>query len=257
MTDQEIAVSAGLLAQAWRSGTRIEALPATPSSVTEAHVIQDQVAALLGETVGAFKANAPPDAEPTRGLIYERMIRPAPARISAAEMPHLEVEGEIAFRFTRDLPARVASYAREEVAEAVAALPAIEVVSSRFHDPQARPPLEQLADSLNNGALVPGAETDDWPHLDMARLSVTLLINGRPVLERQGGHSTNDPLGVAVALVNMMRKAGGVTAGQMVTTGSWTGLRSLRPGESCAVQFEGLGRAEVIFSDRPSLIRKN
>lgn len=247
MTEQEIAAAAELLAQARRTGKFIEALPVAPSSVTEAHAIQDRVAALLGEPVGAFKANAPPDAEPTRGLIFARMIRPSPARLSPAEVPHLGVEGEVAFRFTHNLPPRATPYSRDEVAGAAVALPAIEVVSGRFRDPRARPPLEQLADCIINGALVPGAETRDWSHLDIPRLRVVLLVNGEPVLEQQGGHPSGDPLGVAAALVNMMRETGGVKAGQIVTTGSWTGLRFLKPGDRCTVRFESLGEAEVAF----------
>jgi 2-keto-4-pentenoate hydratase len=249
MTKQEIADSVRLLAQAWRSRTRIEGLSASPASVAEAHAIQDQVAAVLGETIGAFKANAPPDIAPTRGLIYARMIRRSPARISPAETPYLGVEGEIAFRFMRDLPAQAKPYARDEIAAAVAVLPAIEVVSSRFHDPYSRSPLEQLADCMINGALVIGSEILDWSQLDLPRLHVALLVNDKPVLERQGRHPTDDPLAVAVALVNMMRDAGGVKAGQLVTTGSWTELRRLRSGDRCAVQFEKLGSAQVLFAD--------
>jgi 2-keto-4-pentenoate hydratase len=247
MTEPEIVSCAEVLAQARRSGTPIEALPAVPSSVADAHAIQDRVTALLGETVGAFKASAPLGAEPTRGLTFVRMIRPSPARMSPAEVPHLGVEGEIAFRFTRDLPARNELYTREDVAGAVAALPAIEVVSGRLRDPRTRPALEQLADSMAFGALVPGAEMPDWSQLDLPRLRVTLSVNGEPVLQRQGGHPIDDPLGVALALANMMRQSHGVKSGQLVTTGSWTGLRFLKPGDRCAVQFEHLGTAEVAF----------
>ena len=247
MTEPEIAACAEVLAQARRSGKPVEALPAAPSSVADAHAIQDRVTALLGETVGAFKASCPPGGEPTRGLTYARMIRGSPARLSPAEVPHLGVEGEVAFRFTRDLPARDAPYTRVDIAKAVAALPAIEVVSGRLRDPRARPALEQLADSMAFGVLVPGAEMPDWSHLDLPRLRVALLVNGEPVLERQGGHPIDDPLGVALALVNMLRGACGVKAGQMVTTGSWTGLRFLKPGDRCAVRFENLGAAEVAF----------
>jgi 2-keto-4-pentenoate hydratase len=247
ITSQEIAACVQALSEARRRGKRIEKLPAAPSSVAEAHVIQDRVAAALGEAVGGYKINAMPGDEPTRGLIYARMIRPSPARIAPAEAPHLGVEAEIAFRFSRDLPSRDAPYRREEVVEAMAALPAIEVVSSRFRDPLTRPPLEQLADNLINGALVPGAERRDWSRLDLARLHVTLEVNGETVVSQQGGHAGSDPAGFAVALVNAMRDAGGVKAGQIVTTGSWTGLRFLKPGDRCSIRFEELGGAEVAF----------
>ena len=76
---------------------------------------------------------------------------------------------------------------------------------------------------------------------------MTLVVNGETVLDQTGGHATGDPLGVAVALVNMLRDQGGVRAGQWVTCGSYTGLRYLKPGDVCVVRFEGLGQAEVTF----------
>ena len=249
MTEGDLAACADALVRARRTATRIDALPVAPGSVADAHAVQDRVAALLGEAVGGFKANAPPGGEPTRGLIFAPAIRASPARMPPADVPQLGVEGEIAFRFARDLPARDTPYGREEVAAATAVLPAIEVVSGRFVDPRARPPLEQLADCIANGALVLGEAMPGWRSLDLPRLRVSLLVNGEPVVERRGGHPIDDPLGVAVALVGMMRNAGGVRAGQVVTTGSWTGLRFLQPGDRCAVRFEGLGGAEVVFGD--------
>ncbi|SFM23314.1 2-keto-4-pentenoate hydratase [Bradyrhizobium sp. NFR13] len=247
MTESEIAVAAEILAQARRSGMQIEGLPVTPSSVAEAHEIQDRVATLVGQPIGAFKAGAPPEGEPTRGLIEARMIRSSPAHMSVVEVPHLGVEGEVAFRFTRDLPARAASYTREEIAQSVAVLPVIEVVSSRFREPLSRPKLEQLADCGINGGLVLGPEMADWSHLDLPNLQMTFIVNGETRIERKGGHPTDDPIAGAVALANMMRAGGGVKVGQIVTTGSWTGLPFLKPGDRCVVRFEKLGEAEIMF----------
>jgi 2-keto-4-pentenoate hydratase len=245
MTEAEIVAAAEMLAQARRSATQIERLPVTPSSVAEGHAIQDHVAALVGEPIGAFKAGAPPDGEPTRGLIEARMVRSSPAHMAVAEVPHLGVEGETAFKFTCDLPARGQPYTREEIAAAVTVLPVIEVVSSRFREPLNRPKLEQLADCGINAGLVIGPETANWSHLDLARLHITFVVNGEVRIDREGGHPTDDPIAGAVALANMM--AGGVKAGQIVTTGSWTGLPFLQPGDRCVVRFEGLGEAEVVF----------
>ena len=231
MTEAEIAAAAEILTQARRNGTQIDGLPVTPSSVAEGHAIQDRVAALLGE--------------PTRGLIEARMVRTSPARMLVSEAPHCGVEGETAFRFTRDLPARSEPYSRKEVAAAVSVLPVIEVVSGRFREPLARPKLEQLADGGINAGLVIGPETADWSHLDLANLRMTFIVNGEVLIEREGGHPTDDPIAGAVALANMM--PGGVKAGQIVTTGSWTGLPFLQPGDRCIVRFEGLGEAEVVF----------
>lgn len=203
--------------------------------------------AALGLVVGAFKANAPPGGEPTRGTIYAPTILPSPARMAAREAPQCGVEGEVAFRFTRDLPPRPTPYSRDEVADAVEVLAAIEVVTSRFADSDGAGALEKLADNVSNGGFVPGATVRDWRKLDLGKLKVTLTVNGAAVLEQVGGHPTGDPLGIAVALVEMMRGAGGVKAGQFVTCGSCTGLRYLKPGDHCRVEFEGLGGAEVTF----------
>jgi 2-keto-4-pentenoate hydratase len=250
MDAQQIANAAALLVKARRGGPLLADLPAEsrPASVTDAHAIQDAVTAALGKPVGAFKAMAPASAEATRGVIYAGTIHPTPARIPAAEVPQCGVEGEVAFIFRRDLPARAAPYSRDEVAAAVDACAAIEVVTSRFQDSNAVSNLAKLADCISNGAFVHAAPPADWRSLELGKLKVTLTVNGAPVLEQVGGHPTGDPLGVAVVLVNMMRDKGGVRAGQFVTCGSCTGLRYLQPGDVCGVRFEGLGAAEVTFT---------
>jgi 2-keto-4-pentenoate hydratase len=246
MTEDEMAAAVAMLVEARRGGPLIEALNVPPSSVAQGHEIQDRVAAALDEKVGGFKANAPPGEAPVRGLIYARAIFASPARLPASKVVHEGVEGEIAFRFLVDLPPRDSEYSRVEVVKAMAALPAIEVVSGRYRDRRARPAMEQLADCLLNGALVLGGELGNWTRLDIANLRVTVWVNGEPVLQHLGGHPIGDPVGVAVALVNLMRGQNGVKAGQVVTTGSCTRILYLQPGDRYEVEFEGLGGVELV-----------
>ena len=249
MDAQQIANAAAVLVKARRGGALPTDLPAEcrPASVADAHAVQDAVTDALGKPVGAFKAMAPANGDATRGIIYADTIHRSPARIPTAEVPQCGVEGEVAFVFRRDLPARSAPYSRDEVAAAVDACAAIEVVTSRYQNSDAVTNLEKLADSISNGAFVHAVPSTDWRGLELGKLTVTLTVNGASVLEQAGGHPTGDPLGVAVALANMMRTKGGVRAGQFVTCGSCTGLRYLQPGDVCGVRFEGLGAAEVTF----------
>ena len=249
MDAQQIANAAAVLVKARRGGALPTDLPAEcrPASVADAHAIQDAVTDALGKPVGAFKAMAPANGDATRGIIYADTIHRSPARIPTAKVPQCGVEGEVAFVFRRDLPARSAPYSRDEVAAAVDACAAIEVVTSRYQNSDAVTNLEKLADSISNGAFVHAVPSTDWRGLELGKLTVTLTVNGASVLEQVGGHPTGDPLGVAVALANMMRTKGGVRAGQFVTCGSCTGLRYLQPGDVCGVRFEGLGAAEVTF----------
>jgi 2-keto-4-pentenoate hydratase len=71
--------------------------------------------------------------------------------------------------------------------------------------------------------------------------------NGQTVVREQGGTCYQRPPGFAVALVNAMRDAGGVKAGQIGTTGSWTGLCFLKPGNRSSTHFEELEGADVAF----------
>jgi 2-keto-4-pentenoate hydratase len=251
MDQQQIDDAAALLAGARGGDGLLPELPGScrPETVADAHAIQDAVTAALGETVGGFKANAPPNDEPTRGVIYAPTVHPTPAEIPAEEVPNCGVEGEIAFFFRHDLPPRAEPYTREEVAAAVDVCAAIEVVDSRFRDQSVVTPMERLADCISNGGFVYGPAVSDWQKLDLASLHVYLSVNGLMALAQQGGHPIKDPLGPAVALVNLMRDGGGVRAGQFVTTGSCTGLRYLKPGDSCTVQFDELGSATVTFTE--------
>ncbi len=83
MDTQRISRAAALLVDARRSGTLVQELPAnaTPASIAEAHAMQDAITAALGKPVGAYKAMAPANGEPTRGVIYADTILPSPANI--------------------------------------------------------------------------------------------------------------------------------------------------------------------------------
>jgi 2-keto-4-pentenoate hydratase len=254
MDAKHIAEAASLLAAARGQSTRIDGLPEAcrPTSAADAHAIQDAVTSLLKAEVRAYKANAPvagdPNSEGLRAPIYAANSRQSPAKFPVSEAPQCGVEGEIAFRFRQDLAPRATSYSREEVAAAVDAGAAIEVVTSRFANPDAMTAHDKLADCISNGGFVFGKMVTEWSALDLPRLKVKLSVNGESVLEHVGGHPIGDPLGVAVAFVEMMRTAGGVRAGQFITCGSCTGLRYLKPGDTCAVAFDGLGGAEVQFT---------
>ncbi len=166
MDQTQITEAARILVKARRERARIAELPVKPATVAEAHAIQDEVTSQLGAVVGAYKATSPRNDEPTRGVIYAGTIRPSPARVPVSEAPDCGVEAEVAFRFIRDLPPRAAPYTRDEVADAVEACAAIEVITSRFRDRATRGALENLADCVSNGGFVYAAPLPEWRHLD-------------------------------------------------------------------------------------------
>lgn len=251
LVDQASIQQAGqALARARRDGKRIASLPDScrPRSVDDVHAIQDATVAALGERVAGWKVSPPIEGRLVRGVILSSVVFESPAQVAAARMPMLGVECEIAFRFARDLPRRSTDYSYDEVAQAVTAFPAIEIVDTRFTDYAATPLLDRSADCVSNGGFVRGPLQPAWRGRDLRNIEVVLAIDGQEIVRRTGGHVAGDPLLPALALVNELRKLGGVEAGQFMTTGTYTGLNYAKPGQRVTASFAGMGAAEIRFT---------
>lgn len=249
MTHDAIDGAARVLSESRRSRRLLDALPDAfrPATLDDAHAIQEATAVQLAESIAGWKVSATPDGRVARGALLQSRLYPSGCRIAAAAMPLLGVEAEIAFRFDRDLPPRARQYDYDEVAGAVTALPAIEVVDSRFRGYPNAPLLDRIADCMSNGAFVYGEAHANWRDFNLETIDVELLIDGRSIVHHAGGHPTKDPLLPAVALVNDIRSGAGVRAGQIVTTGTYTGLNFAKPGQSVVVAFRDFGSVEVHF----------
>ena len=249
MEQRFIVEAARLLVAARGSGRKIEGLPKTcqPTTLMEAHAIQDQAVALLGEAVDGWKVGAPLEDGVMRGALLRSRVFESPARIPAAIMPLLGVEPEIAFQFDRDMPPREAAYTRAEVEDAVSAFAGIEIVDSRFLSYPDSPVLDKAADFVSNGGFVRGTRNTEWRGINLTDLLVTVTFDGEVVARVRGGHPTKDPILPALNLVNQLRHDVGVKAGQIMTTGTYAGITYAKPGQVVTAAFENFGSAEVRF----------
>jgi 2-keto-4-pentenoate hydratase len=249
MTPHAIEAAARMLSESRRSRQLLDALPDAlrPATLDDAHAIQEATATQMAESIAGWKVSATPDGRVARGALLRSRLYESGSRIAADAVPLLGVEAEIAFRFERDLPPRLRQYDYDEVAGAVTAIPAIEVVDSRFRGYPNAPLLDRIADCMSNGAFVYGAALPHWRNVDLETLDVELLIDGRSIVRRTGGHPTKDPLLPAVALVNDLRSGGGVRSRQVMTTGTYTGLNFAKPGQTVVARFAGFGSVSVHF----------
>ena len=252
MGSEQVTRAAGLLVRAREEGVALpaEAIGFQLEGPAEAHQIQALVAAEMGD-VGAWKTGAPsPEDEPIMAPIFAGLVWPSPGRLAARSFHKLGIEAEIAYRLGRDLPPRERSYTREEVMTAIdAILPAIEVVDSRCVACDQLDPLWKLADNQINGGLVTGRADPDWRRVEPMDQPVRLIIDGATVVEGRGGNSAGDPLRLLVWMANHLgAHCGGLKAGQIITTGSLTGLRFVTPGATVVADFPGLGTVEVVFT---------
>jgi len=209
--------------------------------------VQAAVVAALG-AVGGWKVGASgPTAAPSAAPLLAAAMRTSPARCELPAGASVGIEGELAFRFARALPPRAQPYDEDEVWDAIDTLhPAIELVQSRFADPQAVDKLALLADNLANYGFCFGAPVRDWQDVDFLRQPVSLTVDGKEKVHAVGGNAAGHPRRLLAWLANHCARRGrGLAAGDIVTTGTHTGLISLTAPARVGVQFAGLGEARL------------
>ena len=187
--------------------------------------------------------------EPVYGPLFKSTVHASPARLKAAAFQHLLLEAEFAFSFRDGLPLRAKRYDREEVIEAIeAVIPSIEIISPRFkrlsvdHTPQF------VADFSGNAATVLGTPLRDWRGLDLAAQGAAMIVGGVKRQKGTGALTLGHPLNVLDWLVAAMRARGQeIRKGDLVMTGTMTGLHAPEPGEPAVADFGALGKVEIVF----------
>jgi 2-keto-4-pentenoate hydratase len=220
---------------------------ARPRSAVEAYAVQDLVVERMG-VIGGWKVGAKsPAAEPTCAPLWRGWITRSPASFPRGALRLNGIEAELAFTLAHDLPPRGAAYAIDDVARAIASVhPAVEVVDSRFTDIGDVDPLSLLADSLSHGALVVGDGIALPEGFDASAQTVALDVDGARLCESRGSNPAGDPLRLLAWLADHTAgRCGGLRRGDVVTTGSWTGMRFVPAGTRVAVCFPGIGGVQV------------
>ena len=204
-----------------------------PGNRDEAYAIQDATLAAIGAIggwkVGARAAGLEPTCAPlpAGGLLSDGVTLRGPQW-------HLRgIELEVGFELGADLPARRSSYTLDDLEAAIeSVLPVIEVVESRFTDWLSAGANSQLADLLSHGALVLGRRQPFAPAwLDLTNTEAELRFDDQVVAHTVGGHPCKEVGALLVWLANHCSARGiGLAAGQVITTGSCTGMLFASPG---------------------------
>jgi 2-keto-4-pentenoate hydratase len=124
----------------------------------------------------------------------------------------------------------------------------IELCDTRLANWKETSGLWKLADFQNNGGLVVGSGTRDWQKIDFLKQEVEFRIGAR-VVKAKGAHSFGNPVRLLPWLAKHCAKRGlGLHAGDIVTTGAWTGLEIAQAGDQVTARFPGIGEASVRFT---------
>jgi 2-keto-4-pentenoate hydratase len=240
------------LLEARRSGAQMTppfALPEGAEGRAAVFAIQDGVARATGMVAGWKVGAASPTAEPNPAPLLAGAVVRSPARFDGKSMHMIGVETEIAFRIARDIPARREPVGRDEALAAVGeACVAMEACDTRLADFKNVGLEWMLADNQGNHGLVAGDSIAQWRTLDWPSLHVRQIIDGKIVVDQSGGLRAVDPTRLVAWMIDhAVRFRGGIRKGQVITTGSWTGLTFYPAGTRARGEFAGLGAVEAMF----------
>ena len=256
-----IARAAALLIEARRTRQPTDLPEACrPRSLEEAYAIQEAVTAGLGETPVGWKIGATDAAiraqegfdEPVSGRLFTGHVHAAPADLPAGLFTTFRnCETEFALRLGRNLPPRPEPYGRDEVMAAIATLhPAVEVGDTRYRDRAAMGGIGVCADNSGGTELVMADGIADWRGLDLPALTVALEVDGELRAEGSGRAVMGDPIEALVWLANHLSERNiGLQAGEIVTTGSCTGITKVEAGARVRADFGKLGKIAIHFGE--------
>ena len=246
--------------EARRDGHRIRVEDGErPGGEADAYAVQRGITEVSGRAIAGYKIGATATIAmdmlgvdgPFFGPLYRETFRESGAtvRLPLAHSPGIEAEFVVGV--AADLPPRDTPWTVEEVRGAVAwVAPGLEIVGTRIEGGLAGAGVLAIADGGANIDFVLGPTHGDWRSADLSSHPVALSING---IESATGNSGmlvfGDPVAGVAWLANRPEVAPrGLRAGDVVTTGTCTGITPLAPGDEVVADYGSLGEVTARFT---------
>lgn len=243
---------ARLLLAARAGGPRPVSLPWPLQGPVDAYAVQDATLAALGP-IGGWKVGAGnPEVTPHCAPLPAEGIVPSGSVLATSRYTSSLLELEVALRVGtdqldvgHDLPTPT------ELAQCFdAVLPAIEVVETRLAEGRDAPAMAKLADLQSHGALVVGAPSLDMTPgaLDLRTVQATLWFGDDCAARTTGGNPAQDMWRLVGWLARHCSERGvPLRKGQIVTTGSCTGMIAAPAGRMVRGQVGSIGEVTLHF----------
>ncbi|MBI3285166.1 MAG: fumarylacetoacetate hydrolase family protein [Burkholderiales bacterium] len=250
-----IDTAARILLARRHSGQPGARLPAEcrPSDLASALAIQQSVSELMQDEVAAWKCGMPAADKWVLAPIYARSVQRGGQACAVWTRNNLaRIEPELAFVLGQDLPARAAPYTPSEVDAAIARTHlALELIDTRYSEPEQASFAEHLADGLFNQGLYLGPVVDGELARRCAGMDIVLSVAGEPDVLWAGQHPAGNPRAPLYWLAEFLRNRGqGLRAGQAVITGSYAGSPDVPLNTKIKVRFGALGDLRAAFTAR-------
>ncbi len=209
--------------------------------------VSDQLGPVLGYKVAA-------DAQNTGHWLVAPMHRrfKDAASIDAKLSRQRGVELEIGWVVINDPPAPSHPHFEQIITDCVAPCTAIEIVETRLADSEKAGPMWRLADNQRNAGWVSAEPIASWSSVDLCLPVVYLTIGSRCIMNGPASVPGGDAFASLVGCARKVYDQGkALRTGQVVITGSLTGLEWADAGDMIIGKIQGLGSVSVQFSREP------
>jgi len=249
---------ANILAEARREARQIRSLRSelVPTTHDSGYAVNRMVVERLGWDVLGWKIAGTTAAvreklsidRPIYGRTFKRFATQSPATLLHRELLDPLIECEFFVTLADDLPSRAEPWTEAEVTAKVGAVHAgIEIAECRFPF-TALPSLSAiLADGSASGRYVYGGSIANRRDR-LARIEVSLEVDGQIRRRGVGADVMGNPLAPLLWLAEELRRWGqGLKAGEMISTGSTTGMLPIHEGQHVHAWFGTDADVEIMF----------
>jgi 2-keto-4-pentenoate hydratase len=238
----------------------LKGLPAdlSPESLDEAYEIQTAVTMLRGVPVAGFKIGltnqaaqrANGAAEPIVGRLGRLDVHRTDSRIELLPNHLRIIESEVIFEIGADLVPDRAPFTEQRVSGSLRrAFAGIELCNARIEDREDTPLTHVVADNSNADLIIVGDPLQSWDAATLANLPVTLEVGGHPPVKGSTANVLGQPLRAITWLANWLARHGaGLQKGQLVASGSCTGMTRIAAPDRVVATFGERSRVQVEFS---------
>lgn len=262
MEPSDIDDCARALFEAWRTRQWVE-LPERlrPDTLDDAYAVQIAGERISGRRRAGWKIGCTTERmqralgvdEPFSGPLYADALFTSPAAVADCRADMQLIEGEFAFLLAGDLPPEGAPYGRAAVVAAVGAVvPAIEIVQERTRGGRPAALADRIADNAGHGYVVLGE-----PHTrdiipELPGCPVRVVADGEELASGTGEAVLGDPVNALVWLANRLAGRGlGLRRGDVVMSGSCTGIVAIPAETAVTAEFGPLGSVEMTLKASP------
>jgi 2-keto-4-pentenoate hydratase len=168
---------------------------------------------------------------------------------STFRIPHglLGIECEFGFVMGRDFPASARASGLAALRSAIAeCFIGLELVGRRLADDVPLNEVSSIADFALHVAVIRGRPIPDWERYDLATMPVRAVVDGVTMVRSTGGMVLGHPLNALEWLAETLHRRGGnLRNGEIVLTGTCTGVTKVSPGQKFDGHFGDLPAVQV------------